>query len=72
MESRQECYICAKGGQLLFSNERKCYVHTHCLVERLTSGDLTALAIAKEFDMVSDASECSIGCDECVNRWCGR
>lgn len=68
----EECYFCGKGGQLLFSEERKCFVHTNCLVEKLSLRDSIALAIAKEFDMIADSSDCSIGCDECVNRWCGR
>jgi len=72
MGPTNECFFCGKGGQLLFSAERKCYVHSHCIVEKLTTVDQTALAIAKEFDMVSDSTECSVGCDECVNRWCGR
>lgn len=72
MESTKVCLFCEKGGQLLFSAEQNCSVHSHCIIEKLTTGDQKALAIAKEFDMVSDSSECSVGCEECVNRWCGK
>lgn len=72
MGSANSCIFCDKGGLLLFSAGLKCFAHSQCIVEKLTAGDQTALAIAKEFDMVSDSSECNVGCDECVNRWCGR
>lgn len=72
MASTSTCYFCGSNGRLLFSAEQKCYVHSHCIVEKLNSGDRKALAIAKEFDMVSNSSECTVGCDECKDRWCGR
>jgi hypothetical protein len=59
----ETCIFCGKKLHLIYSEEKQCSVHAQCIVERLRTGNSLALALAKEFDMVSDSSECTVGCD---------
>ncbi|MGI1659723.1 MAG: hypothetical protein ACRKFN_12140 [Desulfitobacterium sp.] len=72
MEANKICVFCNKGGQLIHSSEQNCDVHSQCIVSNLGKDNQVAIAIAKEFDMIPNYSQCGSGCENCKDRWCGR